>query len=233
MKVIVIIPCYNESESILNVVRELKEVKPDFDYVVINDCSTDNTEEILVQNGIHHINLPVNLGIGGGVQTGFKYAVENGYDISVQLDGDGQHDPRYLDDIVTPVAEGRCDMCVGSRFINKQGFQSSFMRRVGIRFLSRLIKICSGVEVFDTTSGFRAMNAAVTKYFTRSYAQDYPEPEAIISAATQGFRISEAAVVMRERQGGKSSINPLKSAYYMIKVSVAIILYSFSGRVKR
>lgn len=233
MRVLIIIPAYNESDTILSVVRELESVKPEYDYVVINDCSTDNTLDILRENNIRHIALPVNLGIGGGVQTGFKYAVQEGYDIAVQLDGDGQHDPHYLDSIVGPVERGECDMCIGSRFIEHEGFQTSFMRRVGIKFLSALIKLCCGVRVTDNTSGFRAMNTAVIKHFTTSYAQDYPEPEAIISAVSAGFTVKEAPVVMRERLGGRSSISAIKSAYYMIKVSIAILLYSLSGKVKK
>ena len=129
MRVLVIIPAYNESATILNVVQELKAAQPEYDYLVVNDCSTDNTQTLLEENGMNHINLPVNLGIGGGMQTGFKYAVQQGYDIAVQLDGDGQHDPNYLSQIVEPVAKGECDMCIGSRFLEKEGFQTSFMRR--------------------------------------------------------------------------------------------------------
>ena len=229
-KVLVIIPAYNESENIKGVVEELKAAAPDYDYVVINDCSKDNTEQILRENKFNYINAPVNLGIGAGVQTGYRYAVANGYDVAVQLDGDGQHDPAYLSAIVEPVLRGECDMCVGSRFIEKEGFQTSAMRRLGINVLKVLLRICCGVRVTDATSGFRACSKALTAYFSRHYAQDYPEPEAILSATVNGFTVKEAPVVMRERQGGVSSISPFKSVYYMVKVSLAIIIGRLTGR---
>lgn len=234
MRVLVMIPAYNEMETISDVVAELKEAHPDYDYVVINDCSTDGTQTILKENGFNYINLPVNLGIGGGVQTGYRYAVENGYDIAVQMDGDGQHMPHFLGAIVAPVAAGEVDICIGSRFLKKDGFQTSFMRRVGIKFLSVLIRLLCGVKVYDTTSGFRACSLAPSTFYAEHYAQDYPEPEAIISAVMAGFRIGEAPVMMRERQGGTSSINTLRAAYYMIKVSIAITLNRLTTRkVKR
>ena len=223
-RVLIIIPAYNESECIEGVIAELRRDTPQYDYVVINDCSTDNTKALLDSIGANYINLPTNLGIGGAVQTGYRYAVERGYDVAVQLDGDGQHVPAYLPAIVEPVLNGKCDMCIGSRFIEKQGFQTSAMRRFGINFLSLLIKITCGEHVGDVTSGFRACSKGLCAHFAHDYAQDYPEPEAIMSALCHGFKVKEAAVVMRERAGGKSSISPLKSVYYMIKVSLAIII---------
>ena len=223
-RVLIIIPAYNESECIEGVIAELRRDTPQYDYVVINDCSTDNTKALLDSIGANYINLPTNLGIGGAVQTGFRYAVERGYDVAVQLDGDGQHVPAYLPAIVEPVLNGWCDMCIGSRFIEKQGFQTSTMRRFGIKFLSALIKITCGERVSDVTSGFRACSSRLCAHFAKDYAQDYPEPEAIMSALCHGFTVKEAAVVMRERAGGRSSISPLKSVYYMIKVSLAIII---------
>lgn len=224
MKVLVMIPAYNEEEAIKGVIQELHEAQPDYDYVVINDCSTDKTERVLMENGCNYVSLPVNLGIGGGVQTGYRYAVERGYDVAVQMDGDGQHDPKFLAAVVGPVAAGECDMCIGSRFLEKEGFQTSFMRRLGIRFLSFLIRICCGKRVKDTTSGFRATSLPLSTFFSKQYAQDYPEPEAIMAAVMAGYTIQEVPVHMRERQGGTSSINALKSVYYMIKVSIAIVL---------
>ena len=225
MKVLVIIPAYNEEENIVRFVNELTDACPEVDYVIINDCSKDRTLQILQENGFNYIDLPVNLGIGGGVQTGYKYAVEKDYDIAVQMDGDGQHDPKYLMSLVEAVEKGEADMCIGSRFIENEGFQTSAMRRFGIRFLKNLIKFCCGVTVNDNTSGFRATNKELTRYYSQNYAQDYPEPEAIIAAVNRGYRVKEVPVVMRERTGGVSSINPLKSVYYMIKVSLAILLH--------
>ena len=233
MKVLVIIPAYNESESILGVVNELKTKCPDYDYVVVNDCSKDNTLEILRENNINHLNLPVNLGIGGGMQTGFKYAVERGYDIGVQLDGDGQHDPAFIKDLIAEVEAGNCDICIGSRFISHEGFQTSGMRRLGIGILKMLIKISCGITITDATSGFRAINRKALIHYTRSYAQDYPEPEACVSAYKNGLDLKEIPVIMRERQGGKSSINIGRSVYYMAKVSIAILLYGFARRADK
>ena len=158
----------------------------------------------------------------------------NGYDVTVQMDGDGQHDPAYLPAVIAPVADGTFDMCIGSRFITREGFQTSFMRRVGIRFLSGLIHLLCGRRVLDVTSGFRATNAAMTAYFADHYATDYPEPEAILAATLAGYRVGEAPVVMCERQGGVSSISSFKSAYYMVKVSLSLIIDRLSiRRVRR
>ncbi|PWL87209.1 MAG: glycosyl transferase family 2 [Oscillospiraceae bacterium] len=231
MKILVIIPCYNEAENIARVVKNLQAVAArqalpgTVDYLVVNDCSTDESAAICASEGFSYISLPVNLGIGGGVQSGYLYAAQNGYDIAVQMDGDGQHDPAYLASVVGPVARGEVDMCVGSRFITKEGFQTSAMRRAGIRLLSGLIRLLCGVRVLDVTSGFRATGRRLTEFFARNYAQDYPEPEAIISAVLNGFRVGEAPVVMAERMGGTSSISPLRSVYYMVKVSIALVVY--------
>ena len=233
MKVLVIIPCYNEAENICSVVENLKATCPEVDYVVINDCSTDNSAAVLQAHGYNYIDLPVNLGIGGGVQCGYRYAQQNGYDIAVQMDGDGQHDPAYLADVIRPVAEGKLDMCIGSRFINKEGFQTSFMRRVGIRFLSWLIHLLTDCRVLDVTSGYRASSKELTAVFADHYAQDYPEPEAILRSVKAGFRVGEVPVVMAERQSGVSSINAFKSIYYMIKVSLSLIIYRISFNKKR
>lgn len=232
MKILVIIPCYNEEENIVRAVRRLTETCPDVDYLVVNDCSTDGSERILRENGFNHVTLPVNLGIGGGVQTGYRYAVEHGYDIAVQMDGDGQHDPAYLHAVTAPVESGELDMCIGSRFITNEGFQTSFMRRFGISILSALIFLLSGKRVRDVTSGFRATGRELTAYFADHYAADYPEPEAIMAATLNGFAVGEAPVVMEERMGGVSSIHSFKSAYYMIKVSLALIVNRISIRQK-
>lgn len=225
MKTLIIIPAYNEQENIKCVVDNLIKNYPEFDYVVINDCSSDNTKRILENNNYTHINLPVNLGIGGGVQTGYKYALEKGYDIAIQMDGDGQHDAKFFNSVIQPIKEGNADIVIGSRFIQKEGFQSSSIRRLGINFLSSLINLVSGTNVKDVTSGYRAVNRKFIEIYAQEYAQDYPEPEAIVNAAMCNARILEYPVIMFERIGGKSSISPLKSIYYMIKVSIAIVFY--------
>lgn len=235
MKILVIIPCYNEEENIERVVHRLEqsvrthELPGTVDYLVINDCSTDSSARICEKNGFSYLSNPVNLGIGGTVQAGYLYAVRHGYDIAVQMDGDGQHNPDYLADVVGPVARGELDMCIGSRFIKKEGFQTSFMRRLGINIISVLLRILCGAHVRDTTSGFRASNRQLTEYFAQHYAQDYPEPEAIISAVLEGFRVGEAPVVMAERMGGISSINAFKSVYYMIKVSLSLVVFRLTN----
>lgn len=233
MKILVIIPAYNEQDSIINVINKLKNDCPRVDYVVINDCSKDNTLSVLKENNTSFVNLPINLGIGGGVQTGYKYALENGYDIAIQIDGDGQHDTAYLDKVIAPIEEGVADIAIGSRFIDKEGFQSSGMRRAGIKFLSALIKICCGTKVRDVTSGFRAVNRKYIKMYAYDYPTDYPEPEAIVQASVDGARIAEVPVIMKERETGQSSIYAWKSIYYMIKVSLAIIICRISKRRKR
>ncbi|MEF9976120.1 MAG: glycosyltransferase family 2 protein [Oscillospiraceae bacterium] len=233
LKTLVIIPCYNEEENIVTVVNRLRDVAPQYDYLIVNDCSTDKSELICQENGFNYISLPVNLGIGGGVQSGYLYAREHGYDITVQMDGDGQHNPKYLNAVVDPVASGELDMCIGSRFINKQGFQTSFMRRFGINIISVLINALCGMKVRDTTSGFRACNKELTAFYSMNYAQDYPEPEAIISAVLEGYRVGERPVVMEERLGGESSISSFRSAYYMIKVTISLVVYRLTIKRKR
>ena len=233
LKILVIIPCYNEQDNILQTVRQLQTDCPEADYLVVNDCSTDQSLEVLRKNGLHHINLPCNLGIGGGVQAGYMYARENGYDITVQMDGDGQHDPAYLRAVIAPVQAGEADMCIGSRFLEKKGFQTSFARRAGIRFLSVLIRLLTGSRVLDVTSGYRACGKRLTAFYADHYAQDYPEPEAIVAAVLGGFTVREVPVEMKERQGGVSSIRAFSSIYYMIKVSLALIVYRMTVSRKK
>ena len=233
MRVLIIIPAYNEEKNIEALLDNLEKNYSEYDYLVVNDCSRDSTPNILKGRGASFLDLPVNLGIGGGVQSGYIYAKENGYDIAVQMDGDGQHLPEYLKDIITPVAEGRSDACVGSRFIKCEGFQSSAMRRLGINILSFLIRLLTGQKVTDVTSGFRAVNRDVIELFASEYAQDYPEPEALVVSAVNGFKTIEVPVKMQERLGVTSSINGFKSVYYMIKVSLSIIVSKLSGRRKK
>ncbi len=223
MKTLIIIPAYNEQASIEKLLDELERDYPQYDYVVINDCSTDITPYILKNRKANFIDLPINLGIGGGVQTGYLYAYENGYDVAIQMDGDGQHLPKYISDLIAPIKNGEADAVVGSRFINNEGFQSSAMRRLGIVILSKLIRLLTGMKITDVTSGFRAVNREGIKLFARNYAQDYPEPEALVVSALNGLKTVEVPVMMQERLTGKSSINGFKSAYYMIKVSLALI----------
>ena len=221
-----IIPAYNEEDSIFSTIQDMENCcsSEDIRYLVINDCSTDGTREILEKHNIPYLDLPINLGIGGGVQTGYQYALENGYDIAVQFDGDGQHMAAYIEDLIAPIEAEEADVVIGSRFLVKEGFQSSVFRRFGIRFLSGLIYVLCGLRVKDVTSGMRAVNRRMIKEFSHNYAQDYPEPEAILTAGLMNARVLEVSVQMRERQGGRSSINAIRSMYYMIKVSTALVI---------
>ena len=232
MKKLIIIPAYNERESIKNTVEDILKNAPDFDYVVINDCSTDDTLEILKENKFNHVSLPINLGIGGAVQTGYKYAKEHGYDLAVQVDGDGQHDPAFLNTMAEFMEEKGVDMVIGSRFIKKEGFQSSALRQFGIRYFTVLIKLLTGKTVTDPTSGLRMAGRNVIELFAANYPSDYPEPETAVTVLNAGYKIEEIPVIMRERQGGVSSITMKKGAYYMVKVSLAIIIERLRGRKK-
>ena len=224
MKKLIIVPAYNEELNISKIIKEIKEYAPGFDYVVINDCSTDRTLDICNSENINYINLPVNLGIGGAMQTGYLYAYENGYDVAVQLDGDGQHDAFYVKEMLRVLNEKNVDMVIGSRYIDKEGFQSSTMRRAGIKYFTGLIKMITGKVITDPTSGFRMAGKKVIKRFACDYPRDYPEPESVVRLLKDKYNVSEIPVVMRPRQGGKSSISALNSVYYMVKVSIAIIV---------
>lgn len=224
MKKLVIIPAYNESASIEKTVREIQNKAKGFDYVVINDCSTDGTKQICEEQGFHVVNLPINLGIGGAVQTGYMYAYREGYDMAVQVDGDGQHNPEFLEKMSAHMLETKADMVIGSRFIEKQGFQSSGTRRIGIKYFTILIKILTGKVVTDPTSGLRLVNRDVIKLFANDYPKDYPEPESTVAVLRRGKKVEEIPVIMRERSGGVSSISLKKSVYYMVKVSLAILI---------
>lgn len=228
MKTLVIIPVYNEEQNIEKVIARLKKKAPGVSYIIVNDCSNDNTVQLCKKNGYEYISLPINLGIGGGVQAGYKYALEHDYDIAIQMDGDGQHDAKYIDSMIQPIIDNEADIVIGSRFITGLGFQSSKIRRVGINFLSFLIRACSGVQIKDATSGFRAVNRKFIRIYAKDYSQDYPEPEAIIAGAFHNGRIKEIPVIMHQREAGTSSISAWKSVYYMIKVSLAIFIYRFT-----
>ena len=224
MKKLVIIPAYNEEASIVNTVQDILDHAPGFDYVVINDCSKDRTLQRCRENGLNVINLPVNLGIGGGIQTGYRYAVEHGYDVAVQFDGDGQHDASYLQAMADRLERDDLDMVIGSRFIENEGFQSTGLRRFGINFFKFLIKLLYGGTITDATSGMRMCSRRVMEEFSVAYPQDYPEPETVARLLRKKYKVREIPVVMRERSAGTSSINPAKSVYYMIKVSLAILV---------
>lgn len=224
MKSIVIIPAYNEEKSIGKTVEDIIQNAPEFDYVIVNDCSKDDTLRVCTENGLHVLNLPVNLGIGGAVQTGYRYALKNGYDFAVQFDGDGQHDAKYLHQMRDHMIEHKQNMLIGSRYIEKEGFQSSGLRRFGIRFFSALITVLTGTKITDPTSGMRMVDREVIEIYAENYPKDYPEPESVVAILNQGKTVGEYPVMMRERMEGVSSISPMRSVYYMIKVTLAILV---------
>lgn len=230
MKKLIIIPAYNEEDNIESTVKDIMHNASDFDYVIINDCSTDNTKKICEDNGFNVVNLPVNLGIGGAVQTGYIYALKYNYDVAVQVDGDGQHDPLFLRDMADYMEKEGLDMVIGSRFINKEGFQSSALRRLGIGYFSSLIQLLTKTKITDPTSGLRMCGKKTIELFAMNYPKDYPEPETVVTAINKDCKVKEMPVIMRERQGGVSSITMKKSIYYMIKVTLAILMEAIRGR---
>lgn len=243
MNVLLMIPAYNEEGNILKVCRSIDEYKCNknsldefnIDYVVINDGSTDGTFDICKENNLNMVNLVTNLGIGGAVQTGYRYAFQNNYDIAVQFDGDGQHDINFVKKICEPLISGKVDLCIGSRYLDDTSskFRSTFMRRVGKNIISTFIKVFTGERITDPTSGFRAANVNIIRLFMYDYPTDYPEPESIVNVIKEGYSVKEVPVSMNERIAGKSSINVFKSVHYMIKVVMAIIICSLKTRKKR
>ncbi len=229
-KVLLIIPAYNEEKNILTVYKNIcdynKKAKTKLDVVFINDGSVDATEKILCENNINHIRLIQNLGIGGAVQTGYKYALYNDYDIAIQFDGDGQHNVDYVEALIKPILEENVDMAIGSRFIDSSSseFKSSFLRRVGIKLISSCIHFKTRVRIYDTTSGFRASNKNAIAMFAIHYPLEYPEPISSVDVILSGMKIKEVPVSMNERLAGKSSINSWKNIYYMVNVVLSILL---------
>ena len=224
---IAIVPALNEEATVGRVIDEINTFDPGFDIVVVDDGSTDRTAGMAADRGAHVLRLPFNLGIGGAVQTGYRFAFERGYDIAVQVDGDGQHDPSQLPLILEPVVSGHADLCVGSRFASGSGYQSSFTRRLGIRLFAWVVSGVVRQKVTDTTSGFRAVNRKGIALFAADYPHDYPEVEATIMCVKHKLRLREVPVEMRERGGGESSITALRSIYYMTKVLLAIFVGLF------
>ena len=232
-RVLVIIPAYNEAENIVHVVRHMMEEAPQYDYLVINDGSTDDTSDLCRRENFHYLDLSINMGIGGAVQAGYVYARKYDYDIAVQMDGDGQHDIAYLDKLLKPIINREADVVIGSRFLEKEGFQSTLGRRMGINILSALIWLTTGKHIMDVTSGYRAVNKMFIRIYSEDYPMDYPEPEAIVAAIMHLGRVKEVPVQMRAREGGTSSITFKKSLYYKIKITLAILICRMGYGVRR
>jgi glycosyltransferase involved in cell wall biosynthesis len=225
-QVAVVIPAYNEEKSIAAVIRGVRALGAGYHVVVINDSSRDGTTRNAEAEGAVVIELPVNLGIGGAVQTGFKYAFEHGFDAAVQVDGDGQHPPDQIPLLVEPLFGGGIDIMVGSRFLGSD-YRVTFMRGLGIKLISLFLRVFTGMSVRDATSGFRAVNRGVMGFFARTYPQDYPEPESLLLAFLKGFKVAEVPVRMNYRKYGTSSITPFRAAYYMTKVLLAMFIDLF------
>ncbi|MDD4496162.1 MAG: glycosyltransferase family 2 protein [Eubacteriales bacterium] len=224
MKVLVIIPAFNEENSIAGVIADIKENIPEADILVVNDGSADRTSIIARSLHVAVADLPFNLGIGGAMQTGYLYARESGYDAAVQVDGDGQHSAACIKALLRELIGGKADLAIGSRYLEQSGYRSSIFRRFGGLFFSFLIRSLTGQRVKDTTSGFRAANRKAIKYFSEHYPTDYPEVESIVKLHKNKMRIKEIPVKMQVRKAGKSSITPLRSLYYMIKVSLSLFI---------
>jgi len=222
-KILVIIPAYNEEHSIPKVISGILKY-PGIDVVVVNDGSKDETSAATLRAGASVIELPFNLGIGGAVQTGYLYAYRNGYDIAVQCDADGQHDPEYLLKIIDPVYRGEADMVIGSRYVQASGYKTPLTRKMGMLIFAAVVSFITGQSLYDTTSGYRAVSKRVIKFFANNYPTDFPEVEALVILKRNGFTIKEVPVKMAYREHGVSSITPIKSIYYMIKVLLAIIM---------
>jgi glycosyltransferase involved in cell wall biosynthesis len=229
MKTLIIIPAYNEEESLPGVIQDLRQHVPSADLLVVNDGSRDKTGQIARQLGVAVLNLPFNLGIGGAVQAGYLYAERNGYNVAIQFDGDGQHLASEIGKLLAPLIEGTADLVVGSRFLLPGGYKSPIFRKMGIGIFSFVLSRILGRTMTDCTSGFRASNRPVIEFFSRGYPDDYPEVEALVLLHKVKLRMTEVPVVMRDRTGGKSSITPLRSVYYMTKVLMA----SFIDLMKR
>jgi hypothetical protein len=228
---VAIVPALNEERSVARVIAELRAFDPELEIVVVSDGSTDRTAEVAEEHGARALRLPFNLGIGGAVQAGFRYAYEQGFDLAVRVDGDGQHDPAQLGAVLEPVLAGEADIAVGSRFAGSEGYRSSRSRRVGIRILAWTVSRLVGQRVTDTTSGFQAINRAGIALFARDYPHDYPEVEATVMAFKHQLRLLEVPVSMREREHGRSSITALRSIYYMTKVLLALFVGLFRRNV--
>lgn len=227
-KTLIIIPARNEGKAIPDVLRSINTFCPESDVLVVNDASDDDTSGLArkagLQYGVTVLDLPFNLGIGGAMQTGFKYARENGYKIAVQIDGDGQHPAKFINKLKNGITEDGMDMVIGSRFITKKGFQGFFFRRMGIKYFSFLISFLTGLKILDVTSGFRAFGAKTISIFSDYYPHDYPEVESFVVLKKANLKVTEVSVTMKRRKYGESSINWLRGIYYAIRVSIGAMV---------
>ena len=227
LRLLVIVPALNEERSLASVIGEIRSVDPHFEVLVVDDGSVDGTSRVAAASGAIVVTLPFNVGIGSTVQTGYKYALERGFDLAVQVDGDGQHDPREIPRLLEPLLDDRADMVVGSRFAPGGGYRGTPLRRVGIHIFAAVVSLMVRARVTDTTSGFRAVNRKAIRLFALDYPPDYPEVEATVLLVRHKLRMLEVPVQMRVRETGASSITALRSVYYMIKVLLALFIGLF------
>jgi glycosyltransferase involved in cell wall biosynthesis len=230
-KILVIVPAFNEGQTLRSVLSGIRSSFPHADILTVNDGSTDSTSHIIKQEGVLLLEHPYNMGIGATMQTGFLYALRNGYNIVIQVDGDGQHPPEFLSSLIKPLMAGQSNLVIGSRYLMDGGFKSTPLRKLGIRFFTFLVWMFTGKRATDPTSGFRAMDRKTLELFSKEYPPDYPEVEALISAYKKGLLFQEVPVTMRQRQGGASSIRILSALYYMVKVTLSISI-GFFRKVK-
>jgi len=222
-RVLIIIPAFNEEASIAGVIDDIHATL-DCAIVVVDDGSSDRTAEIAMEKGVELLRMPFNLGIGSAMQTGYLFAWQQGYDIAVQTDGDGQHDASYLPSLIEPIVKGECDMVVGSRYLSPKEYKGTLGRRTGTAFFSIVLSMMLKQKLTDATSGFRAVGGGVIKQFAHDYPRDYPEVESLLAAHMLRFRIQEIPVKMYKRGSGRSSINMFRSVYYMVKVLLALLV---------
>jgi glycosyltransferase involved in cell wall biosynthesis len=229
-KILIIIPAYNEEESLPGVIQDLRKHIPEADILVVDDGSRDRTADIARQAGVSVTSLPFNLGIGGAMQAGYKYAFEKEYDVAIQVDGDGQHAPKEIRKLFENLIKNGNDMTIGSRFLGGSEYRASLMRRVGIAILSMVVSVLIRQKVTDPTSGFRAASRKAIQLFTLDYPQDYPEPEVLVLLSRNGLKIEEVPVKIEQRSFGESSITNIRAIYYMIKVLLAILVDCFKKK---
>ena len=224
---VAVVPAWNEAGAIGDVVDEIRAFDPSIEVVVVDDSSTDDTVAVARVHGATVLALPFNVGIGGAVQTGFRYARDEGYQVAVRLDGDGQHAATELGKLLGPIRAGTADLVIGSRFVDPGGtYRPPFARRLGIRVFARLVSLLGGQKVTDTTSGFSALDRTAIELFATEYPHDYPEVEATLVALRSGLRLVQVQVDMRERLAGTSSITFIRSLYYIVKVILALLVAS-------
>lgn len=233
LKVLIIVPVYNEGRAILDLLAEIKEYSPFADVVIVNDFSTDNTPALLKENQVQFLSLPANLGIGGAVQTGFKYAYARGYDVAIQVDGDGQHDPRQIKLLLETMISSGTDVVIGSRYLEKTGYKTPVFRRIGMILFSLFTGLITGQKITDTTSGFRALNRKAVEFFAENYPVDFPDAEAVIMLLKNGFKIKEISVIIRQRALGQSTTGFIKSVYYPFRSLIGIFAIFIRERRKK